>query len=89
MAVSPPTQNVEADDLPVPLGFRPEHVYASEMQEKTVHNIKFDRIEFVVHDIRFQKHDSDTIQSKKYIITIYKTPIERYISQVSQPNNTI
>ena len=72
MAISP-TQNVEADDLPVPLGFRPEHVYA-QMQEETFLDIKFDIIEFVVYDIRFQnytvKHHSDTIQNKKYIYTI-------------------
>ena len=71
MAISP-TQNVEADDPPVPLGFRPEHVYAPEMQEKTFLNIKFDRSEFVVHDIRFQnytvEHHSDTIQHKKCVI---------------------
>ena len=72
---------LKTDDPPVPLGFRPEHVHAPEIQEKTVLNIQFDRIEFVVHDIRFKKctvkHHSDTIQRKKYIFTIYKTPVER------------
>ena len=80
----PPIQNVEADDPPVPLGFHPEHVYAPEMQEKTFLSINVDRIEFVVHDIRFQnytvKHHRDTIQHKKYIFTIYKTPVEHYKS---------
>ena len=88
MAISP-TQNVEADDPPVPLDFHPEHVYAPEMLEKTFLNIKFDRVEFVVHDMRFQnytvKRHSDTIQHKKYIFTItnltYSVPFERYKSR--------
>ena len=59
---------------------------------KTFLCIKFDSIEFVVPDNSFQnyilKHQSDTIQHNKYIFTVYKTPVERYISQVSQPYNT-
>ena len=54
------------------------------MQENTLPNIEFDRIEYFVHDIRLQnytvKHQSDTIQHKKYILTIYKIPVERYKS---------
>ena len=85
MAISP-TQNVEADDPQSPWASALNTFMHHKCRKNTFHNIKFERIDFVVHDIRFQnytvKHHSDTIQHKKYIFTIYKTHVERYKSTI-------